>query len=119
MSTLTVILAIAGAMLGVGLLAVLVWLLYTSYLNRVEHRLAKRKGLYRELVASLATRERALLEPEIRRMGTLLDLEALEAVLENFGFRQLTLYWRLRDYGTRGGERPAGRSSPEWASARE
>ena len=65
-----------------GLLAVVAWLVSTSYLNLVERRLARRKGLYRDLVAELATRERALLEPEIRRLSTLYDLEALEAVLE-------------------------------------
>jgi HEAT repeat protein len=79
---LTLVLIVACVMLGVGLLAVIAWLVYTSYLNRVERRLARRKGVYRELVAELATRERALLEPEIRRLATLHDLEALEALLE-------------------------------------
>jgi HEAT repeat protein len=81
-SPLTLVLIVASVMLGTGLLAVLAWLISTSYLNYVERRLARRKGLYRHLVAELATRERALLEPEIRRMATLLDLEAFEAVLE-------------------------------------
>ena len=82
MTALTLVLALAGAMLGIGLLAILVWFGYATYLDRVERRLAKRKGVYRQLVAELATRERSLLEPEIHRLGTLLDLEALEAVLE-------------------------------------
>jgi HEAT repeat protein len=81
-SPLTLVLIVAGGMLGIGLLAVLAWLVSTSYLNLVERRLARRKGLYRDLVAELAARERALLEPEIRRLATLYDLEALEAVLE-------------------------------------
>jgi len=81
-SALTLILVLASAMLGVGLLAVVAWLGYTTYLNGVERRLGKRKGVYRQLVAELATRERSLLEPELHRLGTLLDLEALEAVLE-------------------------------------
>jgi len=81
-SPLTLVLIVAGGMLGTGLLAVLAWLVSTTYLNLVERRLARRKGLYRDLVAELAARERALLEPEIRRLATLLDLEALEAVLE-------------------------------------
>jgi len=81
-SALTLILIVASIMLGVGLIAVLAWLAYTSYLTRIERRLARRKGTYRALVDELATRERALLEPEIRRLATLLDLEALEAVLE-------------------------------------
>jgi hypothetical protein len=67
---------------GVGLTAVLVWLLYTTYLNRLERQLAYRKGLYRDLVAGLATRDRALLEPVFRDLSTLRDFEALEAVLE-------------------------------------
>jgi HEAT repeat protein len=81
-TALALILIFAGTMLGVVLLAVLAWFIYTGYLTRVERRLARRKGVYRTLVAELASRERALLDPEIHRMGTLLDLEALEAVLE-------------------------------------
>jgi HEAT repeat protein len=69
-------------MLAVGLLTVLAWFVYTSYLDRVERRLAARKGLYRELVSELANRDRALLEPTIHQMRTLYDLDALEAVLE-------------------------------------
>ena len=49
MSGVDLILLAAGAMLAVGLLTVLAWLLYTSYLDRVERRLAARKGLYRDL----------------------------------------------------------------------
>jgi HEAT repeat protein len=81
-SALTVILVVAAAMLAVGLLSVLAWAFYTTYLNWIERRLASRKGLYRDLVASLAVRERELLEPELHRRRTLYDLEALEAVLE-------------------------------------
>jgi HEAT repeat protein len=69
-------------MLAVGLLTILSWLLYTVYLDRVERRLATRKGLYRDLVSQLATRDRALLEPTIHHVSTLYDLDALEAVLE-------------------------------------
>ncbi len=79
---LPVILGVAAAMAGVGLVAVLSWLLYTSYLNRLERRLAYRKGLYRDLVTGLAMRDRALLEPQLRELATLHDFEALEAVLE-------------------------------------
>jgi HEAT repeat protein len=82
MTGVTAILIVAGFMLAVGLLTVLAWFLYSSYLNRVERRLAARKGLYRELVSELATRDRALLEPTINQMSTLYDLDALEAVLE-------------------------------------
>ncbi len=78
----TAILIAAGVMLGAGLLTVLAWLVYSVYLDRVERRLAARKGLYRELVSELATRDRALLEPTIHQMSTLYDLDALEAVLE-------------------------------------
>ncbi|MGH7508857.1 MAG: HEAT repeat domain-containing protein [Gemmatimonadales bacterium] len=77
-----VILIVAGVMLAVGLLTVLAWFVYTSYLDRVERRLATRKGLYRDLVTELASRDRALLEPTINQMSTLYDLDALEAVLE-------------------------------------
>jgi HEAT repeat protein len=82
MTPVTVILVISGVMLAVGLLTVLAWLLYTTYLERVERRLAVRKSLYRDLVSGLATRDRALLEPTINQMKTLYDLDALEAVLE-------------------------------------
>jgi HEAT repeat protein len=82
MSGMTPIFIAAGIMLAVGLLTVLAWFLYSFYLDRVEHRLAGRKGLYRELVSELATRDRALLEPTINQIRTLYDLDALEAVLE-------------------------------------
>jgi HEAT repeat protein len=82
MNGVTLILIAASVLLAVGLLTVLAWFVYTSYLDRVERRLATRKGLYRELVSELATRDRALLEPTIHQMKTLYDLDALEAVLE-------------------------------------
>lgn len=82
MTQVTIILIVAGAMLAIGLLAVLAWFVYTSYLDHVERRLAARKSLYRELVAGLASRDRALLQPSLNQMKTLYDLDALEAVLE-------------------------------------
>lgn len=82
MTARDVILIAAGTMLAMGILTVLAWFIYTSYLDRVERRLAARKGLYRELVSGLATRDRALLDPTIHQMSTLYDLDALEAVLE-------------------------------------
>ncbi len=82
MITLPMILGLAAVMAGIGFLAVLSWLVYTSYLNRLERRLAYRKGLYRDLVTGLALRDRALLEPQLRELATLKDFEALEAVLE-------------------------------------
>lgn len=82
MTGLSVILILAGCMLAVALLTVLSWFIYTTYLNRVERRLAGRKSLYRELVAGLPTRDRALLEQTVNQMSTLYDLDALEAVLE-------------------------------------
>src|SRR5829696_6162282 len=69
-------------MLAVGLTAVLAWFLYGAYLDGVERRLAARKGLYRDLVSELATRDRARLQPTIQKLGTLYDLDALQAVLE-------------------------------------
>ena len=44
MTALNLILILAAAMLAVGLLTVLVWLTHTWYLDRVERRLATRKG---------------------------------------------------------------------------
>lgn len=82
MTALNLILIVAGAMLAVGILTVLAWLIDTWYLDRVEQRMAGRKGLYRDLVVDLASRELALLGPAIHQMGTLSDLDALEAVLE-------------------------------------
>jgi HEAT repeat protein len=82
MTALNLILIIAGAMLAAGLLTVLTWLIYSWYLDRIERRLAERKGLYRELVSDLATRDRALLHPTIHQISTLYDLDAVEAVLE-------------------------------------
>ncbi|MEO8089103.1 MAG: HEAT repeat domain-containing protein [Gemmatimonadales bacterium] len=82
MTALNLILIAAGAMLAVGLLTVLAWLVDNWYLDRVERRLAARKGVYRDLVTDLASREQALLGPAIHQMSTLRDLDALEAVLE-------------------------------------
>ncbi|MEO8294327.1 MAG: HEAT repeat domain-containing protein [Gemmatimonadota bacterium] len=82
MTFLDIILVVAAALGTVGVVAVLVWLGYTTYLTRLERRLSARKGLYRDLVAALATRDRALLEPVIHQGSTLRDFEALEAVLE-------------------------------------
>ena len=82
MISLSIILWVAAAMAGVGVAAVLTWFLYTTYLNRLERRLAYRKGLYRDLVTGLAVRDRTLLDPQLRELATLKDFEALEAVLE-------------------------------------
>ncbi|HZI75865.1 MAG TPA: HEAT repeat domain-containing protein, partial [Gemmatimonadales bacterium] len=82
MSGVTPIALVGGLLLGVAVLTVAAWFLYTVYLDRVERRLANRKGLYRELVAELATRDRALLDPTIHQIRTLYDLDAFEAVLE-------------------------------------
>ena len=82
MTLLQIILLFAAVVLSIGFLAVLAWLCYAAWLTRVERRLARRKGLYRDTVAGLAQRERVLLEPEIRQLHTLRDFEALEAVLE-------------------------------------
>ncbi|MDQ3223713.1 MAG: HEAT repeat domain-containing protein, partial [Gemmatimonadota bacterium] len=82
MTALNFILIVAGAMLAAALLTILAWLIHTWYLDGVDRRVAKRKGLYRELVSELPTRDRALLQPTIHQMTTLYDLDALEAVLE-------------------------------------
>ncbi len=82
MTLLHIILIFAAVVVGLGLLAVVFWLCYAAWLTRVERRLAHRKGLYREVVAGLAERDRALLEPELHNLRTLRDFEALEALLE-------------------------------------
>lgn len=82
MSGLQIILVASAAMFGIVVLGIVAWLGYSAYLSRVERRLEARKGVYRELVTGLATRERALLEPELHQGRTLRDFEALEAVLE-------------------------------------
>lgn len=82
MSFLRIILVVAAGLAVVCIVAVLVWLAYTTYLTRLERRLAVRKGFYRDLVAGLATRDRALLEPVLHQARTYKDFEALEAVLE-------------------------------------
>jgi HEAT repeat protein len=82
MTFLRIILWAALVMAALGVLAVLVWFGYSAWLNARERRLAARKGPYRDLVAGLAARERELLEPAIHQHGTLSDLDALEAVLE-------------------------------------
>jgi HEAT repeat protein len=79
---LDIILVVAAGLAVIGLIAILVWLAYTTYLTRLERRLAVRKGIYRDLVAGLATRDRALLEPVLHQARTLRDFGALEAVLE-------------------------------------
>ena len=76
------VLLVAGVLLAAAIISILAWLLTSLYLDRVERRLAERKGLYRDLVAELATRERAMLEPAIHQIQSLYDLQALEAVLE-------------------------------------
>ncbi|HJS47520.1 MAG TPA: HEAT repeat domain-containing protein, partial [Gemmatimonadales bacterium] len=82
MTALRIILLLAALMAVVSLAAVLAWLAYGAYLTVRERRLAARKGLYRDLVTGLAARERTLLDPALRQLETIRDVEALEAVLE-------------------------------------
>ncbi len=82
MTFLDIILVVAAGLAVMGVVAVAVWLIYTTYLTRLERRLSVRKGFYRDLVAGLATRDRALLEPVLHQARTLRDFSALEAVLE-------------------------------------
>jgi len=65
---LQIILFLAILMAVVSLAAVLAWLVYGAYLTARERRLAARKGLYRDLVTGLATRERRAIA---RAMGAL------------------------------------------------
>ncbi|MGE0351852.1 MAG: HEAT repeat domain-containing protein [Gemmatimonadales bacterium] len=82
MTFLDLILIAAGILAVLSVVAVVTWFAYTTYLNGIERRLAVRKGLYRDLVAGLAQRDRALLEPVLHQISTLRDFDALEAVLE-------------------------------------
>ncbi len=82
MTLLQLILLFALTVVVIGLLGIIAWLVYAAWLQRVERKLARRKGLYRDVVADLAQRERALLEPEMHQLRTLRDFEALEALLE-------------------------------------
>ncbi len=82
MTFLEIVVVFAATVIGLGILAVLFWLAYASYLTRIEHSLDRRKGLYRDLVAGLAVRDRQLLEPQLRQLQTLRDFDALEALLE-------------------------------------
>jgi HEAT repeat protein len=76
------ILVFAAAVVGIGLLSILVWLGSTAYMGRVERAMARRKGPFRQFVEELSTRDREYLEPEYTRLRALRDFEALEAVLE-------------------------------------
>ncbi|HWA56440.1 MAG TPA: HEAT repeat domain-containing protein [Gemmatimonadales bacterium] len=82
MTLLRFILVFSAVVIALGLLAVMAWFAYNAWLGRVEQSLARRKGIYRDLVAGLAQRERALLEPELHQLRTLRDFEAIEALLE-------------------------------------
>ncbi len=73
---LTALLATASAVFVIGWFAMSWWLL------RVERRLNARKGLYRDLVTGLSTRDHDRIGEVLNRVGTLHDFEALEAVLE-------------------------------------
>jgi HEAT repeat protein len=102
-SLLQIILVFALAVLGIGVMAIVGWAGYAAWLTRVERRLAQRKGLYRDTVAGLASRERALLEPEIRQLQTLRDFEALEALLEEQARSQMERQgWLLDTYDSLG-----------------
>lgn len=82
MTLLQIVLLFAAIVVGLGLVSVVLWFAYSAWLTRLEASLARRKGLYRDMVAGMAQRERALLEPELHQLQTLRDFEALEAVLE-------------------------------------
>src|SRR5262249_48335138 len=98
MSSVTLILILAGAMTSVAVIAVLAWFCYTVYLTWFERRLERRKGMYRDLVAELAWGERTL-DAELHRPETLEDLGALEAALEEQARRTTSRpAWLLEAY---------------------
>lgn len=76
------VIAVGQALLAASLLVVLGWLVRSWWLERTERQLAQRKGLYRDLVTGLAARERDLLDPVLRQLSSMRDVEALEALLE-------------------------------------
>ncbi len=82
MTLLHLILTFAAFVLALGVVGVVAWLAHAALLTRVERHLALRKGLYRDVVAGMAQRDKALLEPELHNLRTLRDFEALEALLE-------------------------------------
>jgi len=98
MTSLTLILILAGAMTSVTVIAILAWLCYTAYLTWYERRLERRKGMYRTLVTELAWGERTL-DSELHRAETLKDLAALEAALEEQARRTTSRpAWLLEAY---------------------
>ena len=102
MSSLTLVLILAGTLTSVTVIAVLAWFCYTAYLIWFERRLERRKGMYRSLVSELAWGERTL-DPELHRPETLRDLSALEAALEEQARRTTTRpAWLLEAYDSLG-----------------
>jgi HEAT repeat protein len=79
---LDLILLFAATVVGAGLLGVVAWAVYSLYLTRLERNMARRKGAYRQFLTELSSRDLAFLEPELKRVKTLRDFEALEALLE-------------------------------------
>jgi HEAT repeat protein len=99
MSTLTLVLVLAAALGGAALVAILAWFCYTAYLDWVQRRLEQRKGMYRELVADLASGERWVLDLELNRPEVLRDIDAFEAALEEQARRDTSRpAWLLEAY---------------------
>ncbi len=99
MSTLTLVLVLAAALGGAALVAILAWFCYTAYLDWVQRRLEHRKGMYRELVADLASGERWVLDLELNRPEVLRDIDAFEAALEEQARRDTSRpAWLLEAY---------------------
>lgn len=93
------VLILAAALAGAAVVAILAWFCYTAYLNWFQRRLERRKGMYRELVADLATGERWVLDLELHRPEILRDLDAFEAALEEQARRDTSRpAWLLEAY---------------------
>ena len=75
MIPLALILILAGTLAGITLVAILAWFCCTAYLEWCKRRLERRKGVYRALIAELASGDRQALDPELHRPEVLLDLE--------------------------------------------
>jgi len=77
--SLPVLLAVAGALLGVGALTVVAWLARLLAVGRLERRLRRGRGRCATFLGAMDAGERALLQSAIRTRETLHGLLALDA----------------------------------------
>lgn len=82
MTTPILTLIITGTLAGVAGVAVLAWVLCTTYLSWFERRLEGGKGVYRELLEEYGSSEHEGIDDELHRPGVLRDLSIVEAAFE-------------------------------------